>query len=158
MEIPSWLGIGIITFLIALTASFIAPEDIRWFKRLRRPKWLTFEGAIPLIWTVIFICGAWSAYLVWEANLSSTITWLLMAWYLLLEIAIVAYTPVMCKLHSLKQGRNIGAIGFFIGLTLTITVISISGWAALLLFPYLLWSPIGTYTTWKMMQLNPQDI
>ncbi|MDP5339611.1 MAG: TspO protein, partial [Nodularia sp. (in: cyanobacteria)] len=26
-----------------------------------------------------------------------------------------------------------------------------------LLVPYLLWSPIGTYTTWKMISLNPQD-
>jgi translocator protein len=27
-------------------------------------------------------------------------------------------------------------------------------WAAVLLIPYLLWSPIGTFTTWQMDKLN----
>ncbi|HEY9813633.1 MAG TPA: TspO protein, partial [Candidatus Sericytochromatia bacterium] len=26
-----------------------------------------------------------------------------------------------------------------------------------LLLPYVIWSPIGTYTTWEMMKLNPND-
>lgn len=157
MEIPSWLAIGGVTFFVALAANLISPEDFRWFKRLVRPKWLTFERAIPMVWTLIFICGAWSAYLVWETDLGSTITRQLMGFYLLVEIAIVAYTPVMCKFRSLKTGTAIGAIGFLLGLILTITIIPISIWAALLLIPYLAWSPIGTYITWKMLQLNPQE-
>jgi translocator protein len=40
---------------------------------------------------------------------------------------------------------------------LAFSVFLVSVWASLLLVPYLLWSPIGTYTTWKMAQLNPQD-
>jgi tryptophan-rich sensory protein len=27
-----------------------------------------------------------------------------------------------------------------------------------LLVPYVIWSPIGTYTTWEMMQLNPEAV
>ncbi|MGL5804042.1 MAG: TspO/MBR family protein [Xenococcaceae cyanobacterium] len=157
IDIPSWLAIGAVTFIVAMSANLLSSEDIRWFKRLRRPKWLTFEGAIPIIWIVIFICGAWSAYIVWERDPGSINTWLLMGLYLLLEIAIVAYNPAMSKLRSLKAGTNVGAIGFVIGLLLTIIVLPISIWAALLLVPYLLWGPIGTYTTWKMMQLNPEE-
>ncbi|HBK65220.1 MAG TPA: TspO protein, partial [Cyanobacteria bacterium UBA11166] len=26
-----------------------------------------------------------------------------------------------------------------------------------LLLPYIIWSPIGTYTTWAMIALNPED-
>jgi translocator protein len=157
MEIPSWLAIGGVTFLVALAANLISPEDFRWFKKLRRPKWLTFERIIPMVWTSIFICGAWSAYLVWETDPGSIKIWQLMGFYLLVEITIVAYTPVMCKVRSLKTGTAIGAIGFLLGLILTIAVLPISAWAALLLVPYLVWSPIGTYITWKMLQLNPQD-
>jgi tryptophan-rich sensory protein len=157
INIPSWLVIGGVTLLVAMAANLLSPDDLRWFRKLRRPNWLTFEGAIPMIWIVVFICGAWSAYIVWESNPGSTNTWKLMGFYLLLQIAIVAYNPVMCKLRSLKAGTYTGAIGFVIGLLLTITVMSISIWAALLLVPFLLWSPIGTYTTWKMMQLNPQE-
>ena len=80
-----------------------------------------------------------------------------MGLYLLLEIATIAYTPVMFRLRSLKIGTIIGGIGFIISVILAIAVLPVSGWAALLLAPYLLWSPIGTYTTKVMTELNPQD-
>jgi tryptophan-rich sensory protein len=145
--------IGVVTLLVALGANLITPSDRRWFQRLRRPNWLTFEAAIPIIWTVIFICGAWSAYIVWE----NTRSWLLMGFYLLLEIVTIAYTPVMFRLRSLKIGTIIGGTGAVLGILLTLTVLPISGWAALLLLPYVIWSPIGTYTTWEMIKLNPAD-
>jgi translocator protein len=155
--IKSWMVIGGVAFLVALAANIITPGDRKWFKRLERPRWLTFEAAIPVIWSVIFICGAWSAYIVWEKNPGTTQTWLRMGLYLLLEIATIAYTPVMFRLRSLKIGTIIGAIGFIISVILAIAVLPVSGWAALLLVPYLLWSPIGTYTTIAMTKLNPQD-
>jgi tryptophan-rich sensory protein len=145
--------IGVVTLLVALGANFITPSDRRWFQRLRRPNWLTFEAAIPIIWTVIFICGAWSAYIVWE----NTRSWLLMGFYLLLEIVTISYTPVMFRLRSLKIGTIIGGTGAVLGILLALTVLPISGWAALLLLPYVIWSPIGTYTTWEMIKLNPAD-
>jgi tryptophan-rich sensory protein len=153
MIIKSWMVIGGVTLLVAMGSNIITPNDVKWFKRLQRPRWLTFEPLIPLIWTVVFICGAWSAYIVWER----TKNWGLMAFYLLVEIAIVAYNPMMLRLRSLKVGTIIGAIGSILGLILALTVLPISGWASLLLVPYVLWSPIGTFTTWKMMQLNPDD-
>jgi translocator protein len=106
---------------------------------------------------VIFICAGWSAYIVWERNPGTLTTWLLMGVYLLLEIVTIAYTPVMFRLRSLKVGTIIGGTGLIVGLLLAIAVFPVSGWATLLLFPYLLWSPIGTYTTWKMAALNPED-
>jgi len=140
-----------------LAANLIAPSHRKWFNRLQRPRWLTFEAAIPVIWTVIFICGAWSAYIVWEKNPGTNTTWLIMGLYLLLEIVTIAYTPVMSRLRSLRVGTIIGGTGLVISLILTLVVLNSSGWAALLLVPYLLWSPIGTYTTWQMAHLNPQD-
>ncbi len=149
--------IGGVAFVIALAANLITPSDIQWFKRLQRPRWLTIEGAIPIIWTVIFICGAWSAYIVWESNPGTTKTGLIMGLYLLLEIVTIAYTPVMFRLRSLRVGTILGGTGFVICLILTLAILPISTSAALLLVPYLLWSPIGTYTTWQMTKLNPQD-
>ena len=155
--IRSWMVIGGVAFVIALAANLITPSDVQWFKRLQRPRWLTIEGAIPIIWTVIFICGAWSAYIVWESNPGTTTTWLLMGLYLLLELVTIAYTPVMFRLRSLRVGTILGGTGFVICLILTLAILPISTSAALLLVPYLLWSPIGTYTTWEMTKLNPQD-
>ncbi|MGA9381601.1 MAG: TspO/MBR family protein [Phormidium sp.] len=155
--IKSWMVIGAVTLLVAMGSNLILPKDVKWFKRLERPKWLTFEAAIPIIWTIVFICGAWSAYIVWETDPGSLKTWWLMGFYLLVEIAIVAYNPVMLRLHSLKAGTIVGAIGSILGIILAITVWSVSPWASLLLVPYVIWSPIGTYTTYEMMQLNPED-
>ncbi|MBW4638951.1 MAG: tryptophan-rich sensory protein [Gloeocapsa sp. UFS-A4-WI-NPMV-4B04] len=152
--IRSWMVIGGVTFLVALFANLITPKDIQWFKRLRRPSWLTFEKAIPLIWITVFICGAWSAYIVWE----NTRNWLLMGFYLLVEIVTVAYNPGMLRLRSVKVGTIIGGIGAILGIILALTVLPISGWAAALLLPYVIWSPIGTYTTWEIMRLNPADV
>lgn len=152
--IKSWMVIGAVTLLVALAANFFTPSDRRWFKRLRRPNWLTFEAAIPIIWTVVFICGAWSAYIVWER----TNSWVWMGFYLLLEIITITYTPVMFRLRSLKIGTIIGGTGAILAILLAVSVLSINIWAAVLLLPYVIWSPIGTYTTWEMMKLNPQDV
>ncbi len=156
--IPSWLIIGVVTLAVPFTFNrLINSRDFRWFKRLRRPDWLTFEWAIPIIWITVFICGAWSAYNVWSANPGEASTWLLMAFYLLVEIAISLYTLVMCKTRSLKVGTIIGGTGFFLGAILAVAILPRSTTAFWLLIPYLLWSPVGTFVTWQMMQLNPLD-
>lgn len=155
--IKPWMVIGGVTLAIAAAANIIRGKDVQWFRRLRRPKWLTFEKAIPVIWTVVFVGGAWSAYIIWNQAPGTSGTWMLMGLYLAVEIVTVAYTPVMFWTRSLKVGTYIGGTGLLLAAILAVLVGQRSGWAVLLLVPYLLWSPIGTYTTWKMAQLNPQD-
>lgn len=151
--IPAWLAIAVVAILIVVGFNRLSAQDIRWFRQLRRPQWLTFEWAIPIIWISIFICGGWSAYYTWSASGNA---WL-MAFYALVEIVIMAYTPVMCKLQSLKVGTFIGGLGFVLGAILAGLVWPISPPAFWLLLPYLLWSPVGTYVTWVMSKLNPAD-
>ncbi|CAD5951182.1 TspO and MBR like proteins [Planktothrix rubescens] len=156
--IKSWMVIGGVAFLVALANNILlTSDDIRWFNRLTRPSWLTFEKAIPLIWIIVFIAGAWSAILVWEAEPGISQTWVLMGFYLLLELVILSYTPVMCKAKSLRIGTILGGTGFILGLMLMVSVWPVSQTAAYLLLPLVLWSPIGTYTTWAMLPLNPAD-
>lgn len=153
--IKPWMAIAAVTFLVALGGFFIRPRDIRWGTRLDRPNWLFFEPAIPLIWTAIFTCGAISAWLVWQQDPGSLKTWMLMGLYLLLEVITVAYIPATLRSRSLVVGTVLGALGFLAGIGLTLAVWPSSHTAALLLLPYLIWSPIGTYTTRQMIDLNP---
>jgi tryptophan-rich sensory protein len=155
--IQSWMVIGAVTFLVAVGSFFITPRDVKWFARLSRPRWLVFEPLIPLIWTVIFICGAVSANIVWQKNPGALTTWLLMGLYLVVEIITVAYIPLMLRFRSLKTGEIIGLMGVISGFFLAVCVLVISRTAALLLLPYLIWSPIGTSTTDEMIHLNPED-
>jgi translocator protein len=153
--VPAWLGIALTAILVGVAINTLIRSDQRWFFRLRRPRWMTIEWAIPAIWTLIFICGAWSAHIIWQLQ-PPALPWL-MATYLLLEAVTLTYTPVMCFFRSLLVGTIIGATGFFIALGLAIWVSGISAAALGLLVPYLVWSPIGTFVTWQMMQLNPAD-
>ena len=155
--IESWMVIGGITFAIAAFSFFITPRDVKWFARLTRPGWLVFEPLIPFIWTTIFICGAASANIVWQANLARYVAWIFMVGYLLLEIVTVSYIPVMLRRHHLRVGEFIGSLGVLVSLLLVLSVLPVSKLAALLLIPYLIWSPIGTYTTEELAELNPQD-
>lgn len=156
--IKSWMVIGGVAIALAIFSNvFLRPKGVKWFARLRRPRWLTFEKAIPVIWTVVFTCAAWSAYLVWEKEPGTTRTWFLMGLYILLEVVTLSYNTVMLALRSLKVGVIIGGAGAILALLLAVIVWQLSGWAAALLIPYLVWSPIGTYTTWEMMRLNPTD-
>ncbi len=155
--LQSWMVIGAITLVVQFGSFFITPRDVKWFAKLTRPRWLVFEPLIPVIWTVIFICGAASANFVWQKNPGTLYTWLLMFLYLLLEIITITYIPLMLRFRSLRVGETVGSVGVILGVLLTLSVLPISRIAALLLVPYLIWSPVGTYTTEELVQLNPQD-
>ncbi|MCM1982944.1 TspO/MBR family protein [Lyngbya confervoides] len=153
MQIPSWLAIAGVAIAIFGLVNRQSAADRRWFFRLKRPRWLSFEPIIPVIWTVILICGVWSAYLVWEASQNAG----LMGLYALLEVLIMGYNSGMGKMRSLWVGVWIGAAGFLVGVVTALGVAPVSGAALGLLMPYLIWSPVGTFVTWKMIHLNPED-
>lgn len=154
--IRPWMIIGGITFVVALGSFLLRPRDIVWAARLDRPRWLFFEPAIPLIWTIIFASGALSATAVWKDDPGSLKTWGLMGVYLLIEVLTVAYIPATLRTHSLAVGTFLGGLGFVLGTILLFLIWPISSIAALLLLPYVLWSPVGTYTTGQMIDLNPE--
>jgi len=80
-----------------------------------------------------------------------------MGCYLLLEIITVTYIPLMLRFRSLRIGEIIGSVGLVLGIVLALSVLPVSRLASLLLVPYLVWSPVGTYTTEELIQLNPED-
>jgi translocator protein len=125
-------------------------EQFAWFIRLRRPVWLTFERLIPVIWLAIYACFYASALLAWNASWS----WGLMAGYLGLLLLVQSYTWLICRTRRLANGTAVGFAGWVWGLALTVVVLQVSALAALLLVPYLLWSPVGTFVTWQMQRLN----
>jgi benzodiazapine receptor len=155
-----WMIIAGVAFLVSLGSFLFRPrQDLRWARRLELPHWLAVvQPAIPIIWTIVFTCGAVSAILVWQQSPGTFKTWLLMAGYLLLEIVTVSYIPLTLRLQSLAIGTILGGIGVGLGLLLMIVVALSNVQAALLLLPYLAWSPIGTYATRELIDLNPESI
>jgi tryptophan-rich sensory protein len=153
----TWVVVAAVSVIVAVVINRFSPADARWFGRLRRPSWLTFEWAIPIIWMLIFLCGITAATVVWHTDPGTSQTWWLMAGFLVQEALIMAFTPLTLRLRSLRAGAIVGGVGFVFGLFLTPRVWAVSTLAGWLLVPYLLWSPIGTYTTWVMSKLNPES-
>lgn len=142
----------LILLVMVLCVAALNPsrEDFAWFIRLRRPAWLTFEGLIPAIWVGIYVCFYFSALLSWNASRN----WLLMAAYLGLLLLVQSYTLLICRSRSLRNGTIVAFAGWVWGIALTLVLAQQSGPAWLLLIPYLLWSPVGTFVTWQMQRLN----
>jgi tryptophan-rich sensory protein len=148
---PAWLTILLV---MGLTIAVLTPsrQQFAWFLRLRRPRWLTFERWIPLIWSVVYLCFYASALIRWQVG--GTTAALTMAAYLVLLVLVQSYTLLICRTRRLVWGTAAGLAGWFWGLGLALALLAASRPASLLLVPFLLWSPIGTFVTWRMQKLN----
>ena len=142
-----WILIAMVAVAFGLNPT---KGEFSWFLRLRRPRWLVFEGWIPVIWLVIYACFYGSALLSWNAAAQ----WTLLMGYLALLVLVQSYTLVICKTRKLSSGTAIGLLGWLWGLVLAGAVQGVNHQAAQLLIPYLLWSPIGTLVTWQMQRIN----
>jgi len=141
----------ILLVLVAVVAGLNPNRrQFSWFLQLRRPAWLTFERWIPLIWITIYACFYASALQAWNASWSLP----LLAGYLLLLVLVQSYTWLICRTRRLANGTVVGFAGWAWGVALAVIVLGSSRNAALLLLPYLLWSPVGTLVTWQMQRLN----
>ena len=139
--------LGMAAVVVVLTPS---RDQFAWFLQLRRPAWLTFEGLIPLIWIAIYACFYASALLAWNASWS----WWLLGHYLVLLVLVQSYTWLICRSRRLANGTAVGLAGWVWGVALAVVVQPRCLPAAILLIPYLLWSPVGTLVTWQMQRLN----
>ena len=72
----------------------------------------------------------------------------------MLLVLVQSYTWLIGRSRSVASGTVAGFLGWVWGVALAIAVVRSSGLAALLLVPFLLWSPVGTFVTWRMQRLN----
>lgn len=147
---PPWL---LILVLMEGVIVLINPtrKDFAWYQGLRRPEWLTFSAFIPLIWLLIHACFYLSALISWGIRSS----WPLVFAYVVLLILVESYTWLMCRSRRLSAGTLLALIGWSYGLILTLLLLTISPPSALLMLPFLMWTPFEALITWQMRQLNP---
>jgi tryptophan-rich sensory protein len=146
---PAALSIALV--MAAVIASLTpSRREFQWFLALRRPPWLTFERWIPAIWSVIYLCFYASCLIAWH----STSSWGLMLGYLVLLGLVQSYTTVICRSRRLASGTVAGFLGWVWGVAMAVNLAGSVPVAALLLLPFLFWSPVGTFVTWRMQRLN----
>ena len=147
-----WIII-IISTAILVVGNLLSSLQNTWFQNLIRPDWLTFEFLIPFIWIFIWICTTISAIIVWEKAVKRDAK-LFIILYGLVAILTAAYSPIVVEFRSLIGGLIVGGLATLIVYILAFSVRKISTKASLLLLPYSLWGPIGTFITWILMDLN----
>ena len=147
-----WI-ITIISTAILVVGNLLSSLQNTWFQNLIRPDWLTFEFLIPFIWIFIWICTTISAIIVWEKSVKRDAK-LFIILYALVAILTAVYSPIVVEFRSLIGGLIVGGLATLIVYILAFSVRKISTKASLLLLPYLLWGPIGTYITWILINLN----
>jgi tryptophan-rich sensory protein len=147
-----WIIVTVSTAILVIGNLLSSLQDT-WFQNLIRPDWLTFEFLIPFIWIFIWICTTISAIIVWE-KAEKRDAKLFIILYALVAILTSAYRPVVVELRSLIGGLIVGGLATLIVYILAFSVRKISPKASLLLLPYSLWGPIGTYITWILIDLN----
>jgi len=126
-----------------------APAGFEWYQGLRRPAWYSWHVWQPLLRPVVQL-GLYASLLLVHGRQGS---WL-WVWVYLLVLAIAeAALTVVCWSQQLAPGCLIALLGWVGGLALLVAVWPLSLQAALLLLPYLLFTPLELLVQWQMIPL-----
>jgi len=164
----NYLVIPAITVVIALLGSHFTGLGMDWYDQtltlpaLTPPKW-----AFPLAWTIIYICTAISAIILWNKgqeskrilwffrreNMSSSYWWII-GLFIANVVLNIAWTVIFFGLHQIFAASIEILILELSILALLYLTWSKSKSASLLLLPYAIWVGFASYLTWQILLLN----
>lgn len=155
MDFVSFLAlIGFVGAVVvaALTGAVFRPGA--WYKRLAKPDWRPPNWLFAPVWSVLYLMIAVSGWLVWreEGFAGATLPLAVFFAQLLLN---ALWTPVFFGLHRIDLGfLTIACLWLAIVLTIGLFY-TVSGVAALLLVPYLVWVSFAALLNYSIWRLNP---
>lgn len=159
VEDPLILGLGLVLSFVATfgAASVGSRSTMRsvgtWYAALRKPTWTPSGRTIGLVWSVLYVLMAVSAWLVWREQGFG-------AW---IPLSLFGVQLVLNALWSvLFFGRRNPKAAFLEILLLWVAILAVllsfgtvSLWAALLLVPYLAWVTIAGNLNRLVWRMNP---
>jgi len=133
----------------------ITPDIPGWYAGLHKPAFTPPDWAFSPVWTVLYIAMGIAAYMIWKSDSQKrekANAILLFAIQLVLN---VMWVFVFFGMHNIRGGFLV-AFGLMVAIALTIVSFAkISGKAALLLVPYILWVIFATALNFSVVLLNP---
>lgn len=123
------------------------------YQELAKPGWTPPPGVFPYVWTVLYVLMGLAAWLAWRNAPAGRFAGPLACF--LVQLAINGAWPYV----FFGQLELVAALVLIAALLLAIlaTVLAfrpLSGWAAVLLLPYLAWTGYATAVTYAMVRLN----
>jgi tryptophan-rich sensory protein len=147
------LGWFVLCFAVAWVGSSITtPEIGSWYAGLAKPSWTPPNGVFGPVWSILYLCMAVSAWLVWRQNgfRGSANPWTAFGIQLVLN---VGWSLCFFGLH--KPGvAFLDIVLLWLAILMTIVLFwRRSTPAGILLLPYLLWvsfASVLNYAIWRM--------
>jgi tryptophan-rich sensory protein len=154
MEIGSLLalaGFVVACFAAASSGARFGPGP--WYARLRKPSFNPPNWLFPIAWTVLFLMIAVSGWLVWRVTGFGPEIWL---WFgsLLLN---AAWSWLFFGLRRMDLALYDLMLFWVSILAMIMAFVPVSGTAAWLMVPYLLWVSFAGVLNWTLWRLNPAE-
>jgi len=155
---PGSIVIPIVVVLVAVAGSVVTSMGMGWYETLAIPNLAPAGGVIGAVWTGIYILGAISALLVWNAPAESRRRrrriQLVMWTFIVNAVLNVLWSVVFFGLHLTDL-----AVWWAVLLGVSVVVLIVTTWrisklASLLLIPYALWVGFATHLAYLIQILN----
>ncbi len=145
-----------VPILVGLVGAFFTTDDSinNWYANLNKPAFTPPNWLFGPVWTTLYILMGISAFLVWRKGLNNKAVRKAIIFFIIQLIFNALWSLLFFGLQSPLLGLiDIFLLVFAIILTL-ISFEEISGWAALLLVPYLAWVAFAAILNLAIYFLN----
>ena len=145
----------LITLAIDIAAALIiAPNISGWYNMLALPAFNPPTIVFPIVWTVVYVLIAISAYLVWQKRDGSTSFLTCRAVYIMQLALNFLWSAVFFGLHSIVGGLLIIILLWMVILLNIRWFGKLSRLASWLLLPYFLWVSFAAILNYSIFNLN----
>jgi tryptophan-rich sensory protein len=145
------LAAGVLAFLFGPANSAAAAH---WYAALAKPAWLLPQQWFAPVWTALYGLMAIAAWLIWRERYHRARTSGMMMYALQLLLN-AAWAPVFFGLKSIGAALFV-AVALWLAVAWTVREFArVSGFAAVLLLPYLAWVSVAVAMNLGVWQLNP---
>jgi tryptophan-rich sensory protein len=143
-------GIGAIILGVGGLLTEIGP----WYRGLNKPSWQPPDFLFAPAWTLIFAFAAWSAGLAWKVAPGEGWRTTMVLLFLLNGCLNIAWSLLFFKWRRPDWALVEVAVLWLSIVVLMLWVGHVSGQAALLLVPYLLWVSFAAFLNRTIVKLN----
>ncbi|HUU25743.1 MAG TPA: TspO/MBR family protein [Methyloceanibacter sp.] len=138
----SLIGLGLAlaaSFAASVIGSALTRPNLDWYATLVKPSFTPPDGVFPIVWTILFVMMAVSAWLVWRAPGDEGERKTALVWFGIQLVLNVLWSFAFFFMHSPPLGFGV-IMALIVAIVLTIVFFDrLSRPAALLLVPYVLW-------------------
>lgn len=148
------LGIAAAAAIVVAVAGGLLTEIGPWYRGLRKPGWKPPDWAFGPVWTVIFTLTVVAAALAWEGAEEGPARTAIVIALVVNAVLNIAWSGIFFKLRRPDWALAEVALLWLSIVALILVLGQMSGLAALLLVPYLLWVSTAAFLNYRIVQMN----